>query len=245
MTARIDEMGPTRVPPTTGGAGVSLAATCDPAITNLLSAFKAALNLKLAAAWKAAAGQAQPGTVLIADTFPHEPTRASAERTWTGCALFMWRDKERLYQSTQVYEDAAVTGTLMLVLPPLCEEDTVRLEPIRNAAKICLDLFTEHFGDPGYTPTFGDTSYQVPGGDFLSAAGLDEFRFTDAEYGHLPSDVGLEMHHAALILTWSMHEREDFVLTQYETLSQIDTEIVNKDDTGETTTVATHYPVGP
>lgn len=239
MTARYDEMGPVRVPPTTGGPGVSLAATCDPAIPALLAAFKAIANTKLGAAWRAAAGKMAGNTpataTLIHDTFPHEPTRRDAERTWTGCALFMWRDKEQLGKRTQVYEQAGCTGALMFVLPPLCQEDTVKLEPIRTAVRTCLVLAVEHYGDPTYNG----------GADFLTAAGIDEFEFTAAEYGHLPAEVGLDQHHAALILTWRMVEREDFVLSQYTAMTAIDTQLTDKDDTGETEVVHMHYPVGP
>jgi hypothetical protein len=228
---RSDQLGSVVVPPEVGIGGAGLADSCDPALTKLLAAFKAFANTKLNAAWVAAKGLVVDGSNVVADTYPHEPTNGVANRTWSGPALFMWRDKERLFQRTQVYDDAECTGTLMFLLPPLDEEWTVKLGPIRVAMRTCLQLAVKHFGDPSYQN----------GIDILTDAGVESFAFTSAEYAHIPSEVGIDSHHGALIMEWVMREREEFVLEQYERLTQIATDITSKDDAGETTVEQTLF----
>lgn len=228
---RTDRMGLVSVPPTTGAAGASLAATCDPAIVGLLADFKTILNAKLSAAWTAAAGSAMP-TSLIVDTYPHEPTAGIAQRTWIGPALFMWRLNERYFKRTTVWDDAECTVKALFVLPAMPEELALKLEPIRAAVRTVLVEFVEHFGDPTLKP-----------GVLLSTYGLESFTWQAFEYGYLPASAGVDLAHPALDMTAVMRERESFVASQYALLGSIATVVSSKTDTGETDVDSALYTV--
>lgn len=226
-TTRSDQLGLVVVPPTTGSAGVSLEATCEPALYGLLADFKAILRTKLDAAWAAAAGSVSKTGHVVEDTRLREPTFPTAARTWNGPALFMWRQKERFFRRTQVWDDMESTVKLAYVLPAYPEDILTKLSPIRVAVRTTLVEYVENFGDPTLKP-----------GTALSTYGIESFTFTDFNYGELQADSNLEMVHPVLDMTALMRERKDFVLTQYANLSTIATTITSKDDAGVETTVA-------
>jgi hypothetical protein len=223
MTARKDKLGPLTVPITTSVTlGGSLATIADPAIAAMLAAFKSTLNTKLGTAWDNAASTL--GTNPVVGTYPYEPIPVHALRTWRWPALFMWRERERLFNRTQVYRCAECTGKLLYVLPPLPYEHAVRLEPIRVAVRTTLDLFIQQHGDPDY----------ASGASPITASSLESFEFTGAEYGWLPSQQELQQPHPMVQFDWTMRERQSFVSGNYQALTRIDTTITSMNEGGST-----------
>jgi hypothetical protein len=223
-SARIDKMGPVTVPPTTVSTdGDSLVATCDPAIAGMLLAFKTILLTKLDATWiKAAKGISAH---VVDGTYATEPIHPNAVVTWAWPALFMWRVSEREFRRTQYWNDSETTGKLSYILPPLPLDHLARLEPIRVAVRAALVSFVEHYGDPSY----------ATGANIISAQGLETFTFTEARYGYLPTELGLELLHPTLDLTWTMRERSSDVVTGYTGLSDISTHVYAAGDGTDTT----------
>lgn len=234
MTARKDKLGALTVPiAATVALGGSLASIVDPAIASLLAAFKSVLNNKLGTAWDNAASMLSQYPVV--GTYPYEPIPVHALRTWQWPALFMWREKERLFNRTQVFRCAECTGKLLYVLPPMPYEHAIRLEPIRVAVRTTLDLFVQQHGDPDY----------ASGASPLTANSLESFEFTGAEYGWLPSQAELQQPHPMVQFDWTMREKQAFVDSNYQALTRIDTTITSMNEGGSTasTTVITSYYV--
>lgn len=228
MTARYDKLGAVTVPPTASVAtGATLATTCDPMATALLSSFKSVINTKLNTVWAAAAHSISASGNAVVGTYPYEPIPEFANRGWTWPALFMWREKERLHERTQVYDTAESTGKLAYILPPMPYEQAVKLEPIRVAVRTVLVGFVEGHGDPAVNS----------GASPVTANSLDYFRFTEAEYGFLES-ADRSLLHPTVTFTWEAGERQSFVDANYSTLSAIYTTIAVASEASYYTTAA-------
>ena len=225
--ARQDKIGALTVPLTaTVATGGSLATLVDPAINGMLAAFKAIVNTKMGAAWVKAASQMSASGYPVVGTYPYEPIPTMALRTWKWPALFMWRQKEKLFRRTQVYRGAECEGKLVYVLPPLPYDVAIRLEPIRVAVRTCLDTFIEQHGDPSYSS----------GASPITAAGLESFEFTGADYGWLPSSETLQQPHPMVEFTWKMRERQSFVAGNYSALTRITTTVAVVSETATSST---------
>lgn len=225
MTYRIDQAGAVQVPvASTFATGGSLVSYADPALSYMLAAFKALLNGKLGAAWSKAASQMSQTGAPVVGTYPYEPMPHLALRTWQWPALFMWREKERLFRRTQCFRDAESTGKLIYILPPMPYEMAVRLQPIRVAVRVALDGFIEQFGDPGVNS----------GANPLTACGLESFEFTSAQYGYLPASENMQQPHPMVEFTFTMRERQSFVNANYATLGRVtvSTQVISETASG-------------
>lgn len=228
---RYDKLGAVVVPPTTVSTdGQSLVATCDPALVNLLAAFKAILNTKLDATWaKAAKGIASH---VVVGTYEYEPTQPVQTLTWLWPALFMWRVRERYFKRTEYWRDAEVTGKLVYILPPLPMDVFVKLQPIRVAVRTTLHMLIEKNGDPSYSA----------GADIIAASNLESFAFTESTFGSLQAAGELELYHPVLDMTWVMRERQLDVTTGLLTLSSISSGVyLVGDDETETLIVEDYF----
>jgi len=223
-------MGAVVVPLSSVATGGSLVSLADPVITDLLSKFKAVLRDKLDTAWNSAASQTS--SHVVEGTYACAPAPMTG-RGWKWPALFMWRDRERLFYRTSCYRCAESTGHLLFILPPMPYEQAIRLDPIRTAVRTVLDLYNEQHGDP-------DTA---SGACPMTANTLEAFTFNEAEYGY-EFDDKLHTAHPVLDLTWTMRERQAFVDDNYVTLSRIETtiEVMPEDAaTSGVDLVVTHY----
>lgn len=220
MTYRYDKMGAVTVPATgsvaTGGTLITL---LDPTIEYLLAAFKDVINGKLGSVWAAGASQISRTGSPVVGTYNQEPLPMLAKRTWQWPALFMWRQKERLFKRTQVYRCAESEGKLLYVLPPLPYETAKRLHPIRVGVRTALDLFIEQYGDPGVNS----------GADPMAAKNIESFEFVSDEYAWLAGDA-IESPHAMLEFTWRMRERQSFVDANYSPLEYVITTVEAADE---------------
>lgn len=232
MTSRYDQQGQVVVPLSSVAVGASLVSVADPTIDDLLAKFKEVLNDKLTTAWNAAASQLSNAAVV--EVYPYQPMPVLARLGWRWPALFMWRESERLFDRTQVYRCAESTGHLLYVLPPLPYEHAIRLEPIRVAARVTLDMYIHERGDPDV----------ASGANPMGANTLEAFEFTGCEYTYLEGRE-LGQAHPALDMTWVMRERQSFVAANATTLTRIDTTftIGNEDGSTGSTTISTTYTV--
>jgi len=232
MTARIDQQGQVVVPLSTSGVslGGSIVSAADPTIEDLLGKFQTVMKDKLDDAWNKCASQMS--STAVKATYPYEPMPMLAKLSWKWPALFMWRDKETYKNHSQVYRQAQTVGHLMYVLPPMPYDRAVKLEPIRVAARVVLDMYIHQHGDP-------DTA---SGADPMGANTLKSFTFTEGEYTYLEGpEMGLA--HPALDMTYVMEERQSFVADNYSGLTRIDTTIDIKDEgsASAVTTLVTFY----
>lgn len=232
MTSRYDQQGQVQVPLATSGvtAGGSIVSVADPTIEDLLAKFKTVLNNKLSGAWSKVAGQISSAAVV--GTYPYMPLPMVARLSWRWPALFMWRETEEYSDHSAVYRQAACTGHLMYVLPPMPYEQAVKLEPIRVAARVCLDMYIHERGDPAVSS----------GANPMGANTLKSFDFTEGEYVYLegPSQG---IAHPALDMTFELEERQSHVSDNYTGLTRIDTVIqIATEGTGSgVTTLTTFY----
>ena len=231
MTSRHDKLGPVTVPLSTSSAGATLVTYADPTLTDLLAKFKDLLNDKLASAWNLAAGAASPRSFACDGTYLCNPQEIFS-RGWKWPALFMWRERERLFNRTQVYRCAETQGQLMYVLPPYPYEIAIKLLPVRTAARTALDLYIEQFGDPDVDSA----------ADPVNANSLEWFTFTSAEYMMFGTGDTANPH-PALLMGYSMRERQSFVSANYSALSRIDTtvKIMTEGSGSSSTTLVTTY----
>lgn len=221
MTYRVDKHGSVEVPTTTVVAtGGSLEPVFDPSIIYLLGVFRAVLRATLDTPWAAAANNIS--THVVEDIYPYEPIAPVATVTWTWPALFMWRVSERCFKRTQVWNDVEVTGKLTYVMPPMPYDLIQKLGPIRTAIRVKLHQFIEQFGDPGYSSGVNPIAAQL----------LESFTLTQAQYGYLPSAAGMELLHPVIDFTWEMRERQEYVASNYGDLSDIETILEVKPETG-------------
>lgn len=232
MTDRYDQQGQVVVPLATSGvsAGGSIVSVADPTIEDLLDKFKTVLNNKLSDAWSKCAGSLSSAACV--GTYPYEPLPMVARLSWRWPALFMWRDTEQYGGHSQVYRQAACTGHLVYVLPPLPYEQAVQLEPIRVAARVCLDMYIYERGDPEVSS----------GANPMTANTLKSFDFMSGEYTYLEGpQVGLA--HPALDMTFRMEERQSHVDDNYSAITRIDTtiDIASENDSSAVTTLVTFY----
>lgn len=237
MASRSDQLGQVVVPLATSGvsAGGSLVSVADPTIEDLLDKFEDVLNDKLSAAWNKAASTMS--SVACKGTYPYQPLPVLARLGWQWPALFMWRERERYSDHSQVYRQTETTGHLMYVLPPLPYDRAVKLEPIRVAARVALDMYMHEHGDPEV----------ASGADPMGANTLKSFTFTGGEYTYLEGP-DLNQPHPALDMTFVMQERQSFVAGNSGALTRIDTEVrVASEDSDVTavTTLVTFYAPFP
>lgn len=229
-TPHTDKYGAVAVPVAAGAPGVTLATTCDPTITGLLADFKAIINTKCAAAWAAAMGLKSASGNVVDATYAHEATPAISKLTWSGNALFMWRDKERAFQRTAVHDDIESTVKVAFVMRPMSIADAQKFETIRTAVRTCLQGFVKFKGDP----TRKDKV-------LLSSYGLDSFTWTEFRYGYWDHEIDTTQIFAVLDCTALMREREEWVLSQYAALTRVDTTISSNDSTGATDVLSTQF----
>jgi hypothetical protein len=152
---------------------------------------------------------------------------------WRWPALFMWRENERLFDRTQYYRCAECTGHLLYVLPPLPYEHAIRLEPIRVAARVTLDMYIHERGDPDVASAANP----------MGANTLESFNFDSCEYTYLEGNE-LGQAHPALDLTFTMRERQADCSENVTVVTRIDTtfEIDDEDGgTGSTDLVVTYW----
>ena len=216
MTSRKDKQGQVQVPLSSVAVGASLVSVADPTIDDLLAKFKDVLNDKLSAAWNNAASTVS--SVAVKEVYPYQPMPVLGKLAWRWPALFMWRDTERYFDRTQVYRCAESTGHLMYVLPPLPYDAAVRLEPIRIAARVTLDMYIHERGDPDVASAANP----------MTANTLESFGFEAGEYTYLEGEGGTA--HPVLDLTWLMRERQSHVTDNYTALTRIDTTIEIKEE---------------
>jgi hypothetical protein len=233
MTQRFDQYGDVVVPVTAGTTGGSLAASCDPALSGLLSDFATILKTRLDAAWTASAALSSLTGHVVDTTYLHEPDASVARLSWCGPALFMWRASEKHGLRTVCHEMADVQVKLAYLLPPMPIDIAQKLEPIRVAVRTTLLGFVRHFGDPTLHPN----------GDLLSSKGITSFDFTESRYGYFDNELNSMLPFAALDMTATMREREEYVAANYATFTRVDTTVTSAESTGTGLTVAsTRYP---
>lgn len=229
-TPHTEKYGVVQVPTAVGALGVTLATTCDPTIAGLLADFKAIVNTRCAAAWAAAMGLKSHSGNVVDAIYVHEATPAISKLTWTGNALFMWRDKERVFQRTNVHDDIESTVKVAFVMRPMSIADAQKFETIRTAVRTCLQGFVKFKGDP-----------TLKNKVLLSTYGLDSFTWTEFRYGYWDHEIDTTQIFAVLDCSALMREREEWVLSQYAALTRVDTTVSSNEGTASTDVLSTQY----
>lgn len=229
-TPHVEKYGSVQVPTAVGAPGATLTTTCDPTITGLLADFKAIINTRCAAAWAAAMGLKSASGNVVDATYAHEATPAISKLTWTGNAMFMWRDKERVFQRTNVHDDIESTVKVAFVMRPLSIDDAQKYESIRTAVRTCLQGFVKFKGDPTCKPE-----------TLLSSYGLDSFTWTEFRYGYWDHEIDTTQIFAVLDCTALMREREEWVLSQYDALTRIDTTVSSNEGSASTDVLSDQF----
>jgi len=191
----------------------SLIATCDPVLYGLGQAFQAIARTQLNAAWAEAAVGLHPN--VVAEVHYREPGPDLAKREWHPPALFLWRESEKWFQRTQVWDTCESVIRCAYLLPPLTVEFFDRLAPVRVALVRTIRSFLEHKGDATY----------LSGANVLAALGIEYIWLTEAQYGGYGVSTGdLQVEHPAVRFVLDTREREmpnyDIIvtMTQAETI---------------------------